>query len=78
MSQQINVPLDKTSGVVCEKCGNDTFVAAALLRKVSKFITGDSQDGLMPIQVFPCLKCNHVNAEFIPLELRTTYAEVVE
>ncbi len=72
MSQQklnINVPLDKTVGITCEACGCQTFQEALLLRKVSKFLTGQTQDGVLPIPTFVCSKCGHVNKDFYPKEL---------
>ena len=58
---KLNVSLDKTTGVVCESCGSETFQEALLLRKVSKFLTGQAQDGILPIPTFVCSKCGHVN-----------------
>lgn len=66
---QVNIPLSKTTGVVCEECGNTSFQEALMLRKVSRFLTGDTQDGVMPIATFACIKCGHVNQEFYPKEL---------
>lgn len=66
---QVNIPLNKTTGVVCEECENTTFQEALMLRKVSRFLTGDAQDGIMPIATFACIKCGHVNQEFYPKEL---------
>jgi hypothetical protein len=73
MNQQnqmrVSIPIDKTVSVVCEECGNTTFQEALMLRKVSKFLTGDQQDGIMPIATFVCTKCGHVNKEFYPKEM---------
>jgi uncharacterized Zn finger protein len=72
MSQQqlkVNVPLDKTLGIKCEACECETFQEALLLRKVSKFLTGQAQDGVLPIPTFVCTKCGHVNKDFYPKEL---------
>jgi uncharacterized Zn finger protein len=66
---KVNVSLDKTVGIRCESCDNETFQEALLLRKVSKFLTGQAQDGVLPIPTFVCSKCGHVNAEFYPKEL---------
>lgn len=66
---QVSIPLNKTTGVVCEQCENTTFQEALMLRKVSRFLTGDAQDGIMPIATFACIKCGHVNQEFYPKEL---------
>ena len=73
MSQEqmnINITLDKTTPVQCENCGNETFKDAVMLRKASRFVTGTAQDALIPIQVFTCTSCNHVNDEFLPSQLR--------
>jgi uncharacterized Zn finger protein len=62
----MNVALKDTTAIDCEECGNDVFQEGVLLRKISRFVTGTSQDALMPIPVFSCSKCGHVNAEFMP------------
>jgi DNA-directed RNA polymerase subunit RPC12/RpoP len=62
----MNVSLKDTTPVACEECGNEIFVEGVMLRKISRFVTGTAQDALMPIPVFTCSKCGHVNAEFMP------------
>lgn len=78
MQQQLNISLDKTTGVKCDKCQNETFQEGVMLRKASRFLTGTEQDALIPIPVFTCSKCGHVNDEFVPMQLRADYAEVVD
>jgi len=75
MEQQLNISLDKTTGVVCEECNNQVFQEGVMLRKASRFLTGTAQDALVPIQVFSCAKCGHVNEEFLPLQLRSNKEE---
>ena len=67
---KLNVSLDKTVPITCEKCDTQTFQEAVILRKVSRFLTGQAQDGLVPIPVFCCTSCGHVNSEFLPAELK--------
>lgn len=62
----MNELLSNTKPVVCEECGNDVFVEGTKLRKVSRLLTGDTKDGVLPIPVFVCSKCGHVNKEFMP------------
>jgi predicted nucleic-acid-binding Zn-ribbon protein len=66
---KVNIDLKKTTSVTCEECGCSTFQEALMLRKVSKFLTGDMQDGVIPIATFVCAKCGHVNKDFYPKEL---------
>jgi len=73
MSQEqmnLNITLDKTTGMSCDECSNEVFQEGVMLRKASRFITGTAQDAMIPIPVFACSKCGHVNEEFIPLQLR--------
>ena len=62
----MNVSMKDTTPVVCEECGNNIFVEGVMLRKISRFVTGTAQDALMPIPVFSCGRCHHVNDEFMP------------
>jgi uncharacterized Zn finger protein len=62
----MNVALKDTTAIKCEECENEVFQEGVLLRKVSRFMTGTAQDALMPIPVFTCSKCGHVNADFMP------------
>jgi hypothetical protein len=41
-----------------------------MIRKASKFITGTPQDALIPIPVFACAKCKHINEDMLPQELK--------
>lgn len=62
----MNVSLQDTLPIICEACGHSVFQEGVLLRKISRYVTGTSQDALMPIPVFSCAKCGHVNVEFMP------------
>ena len=72
MDQQmsLNIGLDKTSPVSCDKCNGQVFQEGVLLRKASRLLTGTAQDALIPIQVFACMHCGNVNEEFLPLQMR--------
>jgi len=71
MSQNpnLNITMDKTTPIVCDECGCETFKQVTFLRKVSKFIAGTEQDALIPIPSFACTNCGHVNNEFQPKNL---------
>jgi hypothetical protein len=61
---KIRLGLDNSSPITCEACGNDTFVEANYLRRVSKLLTGSPEDMVMPVPTFLCAKCQHVNENF--------------
>lgn len=69
-----NVPpsfdITKTTAEVCESCKSEAFIQAFLLRKVSALLTETGKEGFLPVQVFACAMCGHVNNHFVPSELR--------
>jgi len=67
---RIDLTLDQTTGVICEKCKSKVFSEGILLRKISKHLTGGDKDNLYPIPVFYCIACKHVNKEFLPELMR--------
>ncbi len=72
MENQRNLPpLNETKEITCAECNGKVFVPGFLLRSISKFITGTEQDALIPISVYSCISCNHVNEEFIPSQLKS-------
>lgn len=62
----INVSIENTTELTCEKCKGEIFQSGFILRRVSKLLTGQNSDGLIPIPVFYCTSCGHVNNEFLP------------
>lgn len=67
---QLNVSLDQTEEIVCEKCDNKFFQQGIYMRKASGFLTGTGKDTYIPIPVFACLNCSHVNQAFLPKEVQ--------
>ena len=67
---RLNIDLTKTQEVFCDKCGGVVFQEGLMLRKASKFLTGTTQDALIPLPVFSCASCGHVNQEFLPEPLK--------
>lgn len=73
MKDQLEMPmasLQDTSAVTCTQCGESLFEQALILRKLSAILSGTGKPAYIPIPVFKCAKCNHVNEEFLPVELK--------
>tara|TARA_R100001460_G_scaffold80164_2_gene121031 strand:- start:641 stop:898 length:258 start_codon:yes stop_codon:yes gene_type:complete len=62
--KQMNIDLDSTLEIVCDECGHNVFRPAFFLRKVSRFISPDGQDRLLPLDTMECSKCGNINKEF--------------
>jgi hypothetical protein len=72
--QQLNINVDiKNSTAIKSPEGNQVFQEGVILRKVSKFITGTSEDGIIPIPVFFDVKSGKVLVELLPKELRAEF-----
>ena len=64
----LQVDLSQTTAEVCEKCENDTFNHVFKLRKLSALLSPTGQETMIPMQVFACAKCGHINDAFLPEE----------
>jgi hypothetical protein len=74
--QQLNINVDiKNSTAIKSSEGNQVFQEGVILRKVSKFITGTSEDGIIPIPVFFDVKSGKVLVELLPKELRAEFED---
>ena len=67
--QQVRITLDKTQPTVC-KCGGQVFSEGVILRKVSRILTGQPEDGVMPIPAFYCVKCHEILQDMLPNEVK--------
>jgi len=64
--QQFNIDITQTTPVVCDECGGEHFTQVTLMRKLSPMLSPTGQPALIPIPVYACCKCGHVNDEFQP------------
>ena len=60
------VDLSQATDVVCEKCENDTFKAILRIKRISALLSPNGRAGLIPLEMFACEKCGHVNDELNP------------
>ena len=63
---QMNIDFSQTTAEVCEKCENDTFQQVYRMRKLSALLSPTGKETMIPIQVFACAKCGHINKGFLP------------
>ena len=75
--QQPNVNVDfKQTQPITSPDGNHVFAEGVILRKVSKFLTGSTEDAIMPIPCFYDVKSGRVLVELLPKEVREEYEEL--
>ena len=56
--------------------GGHLFGQAFILRKVSKFVVGGSEDAMLPIPVFYDLETKKIIKDSLPKELRDEYKDI--
>ena len=73
---QLNTNIDiKNTTAITSPDGNQVFSEGVILRKVSRFVTGTSEDGVIPIPVFYDVVTGKVLVELLPKELRAEFED---
>jgi len=63
-----NIDFNQTTEETCEKCNSKVFTQVVMIRRLSALLSPTGQPTMIPIQMFACAKCNHVNTGFLPKE----------
>ncbi len=71
---QMNVDIKQSTAIKSED-GNLIFQEAVVLRKVSKFLTGTSEDAIIPIPVFIDIRSGKILTEMVPKDIRQEYED---
>ena len=56
----LQIDLSKAETIVCENCGNASFIQAFLLKKVSALVSPTGKEAIVPMQVFSCGNCGTI------------------
>ena len=62
--KQINI--NDTEAVKCEECGNYSFIQSFFLKRLSPVMSPTGQETLIPVQVYSCGNCGHINKSLNP------------
>ena len=73
--QGLNIDFKNTTAIEGFN-GGHLFGQAFILRKVSKFVVGGTEDAMMPIPVFYDLESKKIIVDSLPKELREEYEDI--
>ena len=74
--QQLNINIDiKNTQPVVSEDGNQVFSEGVILRKVSRFVTGTQEDGIIPVPCFYDVKTGKVLVDLLPKELKEMFQD---
>jgi hypothetical protein len=65
-----NVDLTHAKTLECDECGCKGFKQTMMLKKLSALISPNGQEALIPVMVFACEACSHINKEFEEAEVK--------
>jgi hypothetical protein len=51
--------------VTCDECGATNFINIYKIRKISGLMSGSGRDMIVPVPVYACADCGHVNEKFL-------------
>ena len=56
----LQIDISKTDTIVCDECGNASFIQAFFLKKVSALVSPTGKEAIVPMQVFSCGNCGTI------------------
>lgn len=62
---QLNLNPRDLEDVVCDACENYTFQNVVLMKRISALQSPSGREAFVPVEVFACAACGHVNDRFI-------------
>ncbi len=69
---KLNIDL-KSAETIYSPNGNCIFAEGVILKKISKFVSGTSEDAIVPIPVFYDIESGNILTELLPKELREEF-----
>lgn len=63
MNNNQQIDLRKQPAVRCENCDGQVFREVVVLKKVSRLLTGHSDDTIAPLSTYVCDSCGHFNKD---------------
>ena len=64
--QQVKVDLSQAETMKCEHCGNVVFIKGTVLKRLSALVSPTGQEAIIPVQVYSCGNCGHINTKLNP------------
>ena len=65
---QVKIDLNDLTDIVCENCEGKFFRQVSAFKKLSALISPTGKEQILPVPVFRCDECGHINKEFLPIE----------
>ena len=63
---QVKVDLKDAETIRCKECNNYLWIQSFFLKKISALVSPTGQESIIPVQVYSCGNCGHINKSLNP------------
>jgi len=64
--EQMQINPNDLEDVGCDKCSSQCFEQTFLFKKLSAVLSPSGQETMIPLQIYRCADCGHINEIFLP------------
>ena len=72
-TQQVNINPSDLVDILCDKCGSQCFEPVYLFKKLSAVLSPTGQENIIPMQLYKCADCGHINEMFLPKDVELNH-----
>ena len=67
---KVKLDLNDLIDIVCENCESKFFRQVNAFKRISALVSPTGQEAIIPVGVFACDSCGHINKEFQEAEIQ--------
>ena len=64
MSPESRLVYSTDGNNTCDECKSEFFEEVICIRKISRLLSGQADDSLVPMKTYRCAECKHINKDF--------------
>lgn len=68
--QTVNIRPEDLDDISCENCEGKVFREASMFKRLSALLSPSGKEQVIPVPVFRCDDCGHINDAFLPKSLK--------
>tara|TARA_R100001015_G_C4429373_1_gene27116 strand:- start:39 stop:290 length:252 start_codon:yes stop_codon:yes gene_type:complete len=65
----VNINPNDLEDITCDKCGSQCFQPVFLFKKLSAVLSPTGVENIIPMQLYRCADCGHINEAFLPKDV---------
>jgi len=73
--KQPQIDLSQAKEMECVECKGTVFIQGTKFLTISRLITGQPKDGIIPVEVYLCGDCGEINETLLPDEFKKVKSE---